>query len=105
VARLGLAGWAWKIIDLFQSTVSMATHNQAKLLLPDGQYLRIDDELLQGLPFDNVDRCRPLPYRGEQVAGETAEELVRVLALGHLGEVREERRASAAADAQQLSTA
>lgn len=68
---LGLWGWAWKVLDLLQSTVSMAADRQAQLLLPDGSYLRVDDELAEQIRLDDVDGSRPLQERGEQKARQT----------------------------------
>jgi uncharacterized protein len=77
----GLLGWARETIDLLQGTVSMASHRQACLLLPDGQYLRIDDELAEKLPLDDVDGCRALRERGQQKGRLTVRDVRRLLAI------------------------
>ncbi len=59
----------------------MASHRQAALLLPDGQYLRIDNELAEKIPLDDVQACRPLQERGEQKARETTHRVRQVLAV------------------------
>lgn len=79
--KMGWLGWAWKTTDLLQGTVSMASHRQAALLLPDGQYLRIDNELAEKIPLDDVQACRPLQERGEQKARETTHRVRQVLAV------------------------
>jgi uncharacterized protein len=79
--KLGLIGWARKMTDLLQGTVSMAADRQAQLLLPDRHYLRVDDELAERIPLDDVDACRPLQERGAQKARTTLAQVRQLLEL------------------------
>lgn len=80
-ANLGLIGWARKMSGLLQGTVSMAADRQAQLLLPDGHYLRVDDELAERIPLDDVAACRPLQERGAQKARTTLQEIKELFEL------------------------
>lgn len=79
--RMGHIGWGRKVLDLLQGSVSKASHWQAKLLLPDGHYLRIDDDGAEKIRLDDVERCRPLQERGRQAARLHAAEIRSVLAI------------------------
>jgi uncharacterized protein len=79
--QLGLIGWARKMTDLLQGTVSMAADRQAQLLLPDRHYLRVDDELAEKIPLDDVEACRPLQERGAQKARTTLAQVKQLLEL------------------------
>jgi patatin-like phospholipase/acyl hydrolase len=80
-AKMGWVGWARKTLDLLQGTVSMAADRQAMHLLPQGQYLRIDNELAERVRLDNVEACRPLRERGAQEARVSEGDVRAVLGL------------------------
>jgi patatin-like phospholipase/acyl hydrolase len=80
-ARLGLIGWARQVTDLLQGTVSMSAHRQAELLLPDGHYLRIDDELAEAIRLDDVAASIPLEERGAAKARTTLPRVKELLAI------------------------
>jgi predicted acylesterase/phospholipase RssA len=77
--HIGLLGWARRSVALLQGTVSMASHYQASLLLPEGQYHRADSELAEQIALDDVDACRPLEARGRDHAAKDVATIRRVL--------------------------
>ncbi len=80
-SRMGFLRWALKVTDLLQGTVSMSSDRQARLLLPDGHYLRADSPTAERIPLDDIARCQPLQELGEQVARETLAHAKATLAL------------------------
>lgn len=66
--KLGTVGWIRKALGLLQGSTSAASHRQAELLLPTGNYLRLDEELNEKVPLDDVDAARPLQERGQNTA-------------------------------------
>lgn len=68
-ASMGTVGWARKARELFLGGgVSTASDHQARLLLPDDAYLRLDHERSAHIALDDVEACRSLQELGEQVA-------------------------------------
>jgi patatin-like phospholipase/acyl hydrolase len=67
-SRMGWLGWASRSLDLLQGSVSMASHEQARLLLGDERYLRIDDELPRRIQMDDTNAALSLQERGQQAA-------------------------------------
>jgi len=61
---MGLKDWIGKALHLLQGSSSMATDNQARLLLGDDAYLRIDSERGRDVKLDDVTACRPLQEWG-----------------------------------------
>lgn len=68
--RLGLFGWGRRGVDLLQGSVGMAVDNQARLLLHDDHYLRIDSESARKVRLDDARRCAALQEWGRQAARE-----------------------------------
>jgi predicted acylesterase/phospholipase RssA len=66
-SRLGRARWALKALDLLQGSSSMATHMQARLLLGEEKYIRLDSESALKTKLDDVKRCKPLEELGRHV--------------------------------------
>lgn len=65
--RMGLLSWSTKALDLLQHSSSMATDNQARLLLGPAGYLRLDSEMAERAPLDDVSQCAPLAEWGHDV--------------------------------------
>ena len=66
---MGLVGWLKEARELLLGgSVSMASDKQAELLLPPGNYLRLNSERGTQVDFDDYERCRGLREVGEQVA-------------------------------------
>ncbi|WP_185934802.1 CBASS cGAMP-activated phospholipase [Mycolicibacterium hodleri] len=61
---MGLAHWANKALGLLHSSSSAATDNQARLLLGDARYLRIDSDRTRTVKLDDATQCRPLEEWG-----------------------------------------
>jgi predicted acylesterase/phospholipase RssA len=80
-SRMGWIAWAWKVTDLLQGTVSIASDRQARLLLAEGHYLRADNATAERIALDDVKRCRPLQELGEQEARDTLVRVKQVLDL------------------------
>lgn len=63
-ASMGTKDWVFKVLDLLQGSSSIANDNQARLLLGDQRYLRIDSERAQKVKLDDAAQCRPLEEWG-----------------------------------------
>jgi hypothetical protein len=56
---MGLVGWLKEARELLLGgSVSMASDKQAELLLPPGNYLRLNSERGTQVDFDDYERCR-----------------------------------------------
>jgi uncharacterized protein len=76
--RMGFASWATKAVQLLQGSATAAVDNQARLLLGDGRYLRLDSELTRKIAIDDLSACEPLETWGRDV-GRRAVGAVRLL--------------------------
>jgi patatin-like phospholipase/acyl hydrolase len=52
--HMGLKDWFWKGLDLLQSSSSMANDNQARLLLSEDAYLRLDSPSARKIKIDDA---------------------------------------------------
>ena len=66
-SRMGAIRWGFKALDLLQGSASMAANNQARLLLGDESYLRLDSPSVRKVPMDQPSACRPLQEWGHDV--------------------------------------
>jgi patatin-like phospholipase/acyl hydrolase len=67
--RMGLVAWVREARELLLGgSVSMASDKQAELLLPPGNYLRLDSERATRVGLDDYKNCGALREIGEQVA-------------------------------------
>lgn len=66
-ARMGLRDWTFKGKDLLQTSSSMAATNQARLLLSQDAYVRLDSENVRNVKLDDADQCHPLEEWGRDV--------------------------------------
>jgi patatin-like phospholipase/acyl hydrolase len=82
--RMGFKDWAGKALDLLQGSVSMATHQQARLLLGDERYLRLDSDDARRVKFDDAAKCRPLQEWGHDVGRNSIQLIARLLGLRRL---------------------
>jgi patatin-like phospholipase/acyl hydrolase len=64
---MGLKDWLWKGLDLLQGSTSMANDNQARLLLGEHAYLRLDSETARKIRLDDATQCKPLQELGRDV--------------------------------------
>jgi uncharacterized protein len=64
---MGLRQWAFRALHLLQESSSMAAGNQARMLLPDGAYLRLDSERALDVRLDDAAQCGPLQEWGHDV--------------------------------------
>jgi patatin-like phospholipase/acyl hydrolase len=64
---MGLKDWLWKGLDLLQGSSSMANDNQARLLLGEDAYLRLDSESARKIKLDDATQCKPLQEWGHDV--------------------------------------
>ena len=65
--KMGFKDWMWKGLDLLQGSASMANDNQARLLLHQGDYLRLDSESARKIKLDDATQCKPLQEWGHDV--------------------------------------
>jgi patatin-like phospholipase/acyl hydrolase len=80
-AEMGVARWASKVLGLLQASSSSATDNQARLLLGDSQYLRIDSDRTHPAKLDDAAQCRPLEEWGHNAGRLHIAEVGRLLDL------------------------
>lgn len=81
---MGLSAWACKALDLLQGSVSMATHQQARLLLGDERYLRLDSANARKVKLDDAKQCKPLQEWGHDVGRNNVELIALLLGLRRL---------------------
>jgi patatin-like phospholipase/acyl hydrolase len=65
--RMGLVGWALKAVHLLQESSSLAGNYQARLLLGDQNYLRLNSEQAEKIKLDDAKQCAPLQEWGHDV--------------------------------------
>lgn len=82
--RMGLKDWAGKALVLLQGSASMAAHHQARLLLGDERYLRLDSENTRKVKLDDAKQCKPLQEWGHDVGRNSIELIARLLGLQRL---------------------
>jgi hypothetical protein len=75
---MGLKDWAGKALDLLRGSVSMAAHHQARLLLGDDHYLRLDSDNARKVKLDDAEQCRPLQEWGHDVGRNNIELITRL---------------------------
>ena len=78
---MGLRHWMFKALDLVQGSSSMAAINQARLLLGDNAYLRLDSESARKVKLDDARQCRPLQEWGHDVGRRSIASTGRLLGL------------------------
>jgi patatin-like phospholipase/acyl hydrolase len=79
--KMGLLQWMPKGLDLLQGSSSMAADNQARLLLGDNRYLRLDSDSARKVNVDDVRQCLPLQEWGHDVGRKNVALIGRLLGL------------------------
>jgi patatin-like phospholipase/acyl hydrolase len=79
--RTGFVGWARKALELLQESSSIANDNQARLLLGDESYLRLDSEQARKIRLDDSKQCAPLQEWGHDVGRRNIANIGRLLGL------------------------
>jgi patatin-like phospholipase/acyl hydrolase len=64
---LGLIGWSRKAKDLLMESTSIAGNYQARLLLGEANFLRLDSEQAEKIKMDDAKQCAPLQEWGHDV--------------------------------------
>ena len=64
---MGLVRWGLKAVHLLQESSSLAGDYQAKLLLGDHNYLRVNSEQAENIKLDDAKQCAPLQEWGHDV--------------------------------------
>jgi uncharacterized protein len=81
--HMGLVAWFREARELLLGgSTSMASTNQARLLLPDGAFLRIDYDRATDARLDDWRGCSALEELGEQAARQRRSEVQGLLGLG-----------------------
>lgn len=88
-AVMGLAHWAGKALGLLQSSSSAAADNQARLLLGETHYLRIDSERTRTIKLDDAAQCHPLEEWGHDAGRRNIPKIGRLLNLEPQGKKTE----------------
>ena len=81
IVRRGAFRWARDIIELVFAAQSSATHNQARLLLKEENYLRMDVDLARNIPLDDPTEISDLEHLGRMYASENLQRVKRFLQL------------------------
>jgi patatin-like phospholipase/acyl hydrolase len=79
--RMGLEAWAFKALHLLQDSAAMAADNQARLLLGEAAYLRLDSERAHSVKLDDATQCGPLQEWGQDVGRRHVSAIGRLLDL------------------------
>ena len=64
---MGCVGWGFKAVHMFQESSSLAGDYQAKLLLGESNYLRVNSEQAEAIKLDDAKQCAPLEEWGHSV--------------------------------------
>jgi uncharacterized protein len=64
---MGLLRWALKAVHMLQESSSLAGDYQAKLLLGEGNYLRVNSEQAEAIKLDDAKQCAPLQEWGHSI--------------------------------------
>jgi uncharacterized protein len=68
-------------LDLLQGSSSMANDNQARLLLGDDPYLRLDSERARKIKLDDATQCKPLQEWGHDIGRRNVAKIGRLLGV------------------------
>lgn len=80
-SRLGFLGWAFKAKDLLMESSSTAGDYQARLLLGDLSYLRVNNEQAQRIKMDDAQQCAPLQEWGHDAGRRSLREIASLFNL------------------------
>lgn len=83
-SRMGAIRWGFKALDLLQESASMTANNQARLLLGDESYLRLDSPSVRKVAMDQPSQCHPLQEWGHDVGRRHVEAVGTLLGLSRL---------------------
>lgn len=78
---MGIKDWIFKLLGLLQGSSSNANDHQARLLLGEDHYLRIDSERARRVELDDVRQCRPLEEWGRDAGRRSVTRVGEVLEL------------------------
>jgi patatin-like phospholipase/acyl hydrolase len=87
-AGMGLTHWARKVLGLLQRSSSAATDNQARLLLGEVRYLRIDSDLAHDVKLDDA------PNATHWRSGDTMPVGLHVAKIGDLLDLQRDHQSS-----------
>lgn len=65
--KMGGVRWAFKAVHMLQESSSLAGDYQAKLLLGESNYLRVNSEQAEAIKLDDAKQCAPLQEWGHSV--------------------------------------
>jgi uncharacterized protein len=65
--KMGLLRWGLKAVHLLQESSSLAGDYQAKLLLGESHYLRVNSQQAEAIKLDDAKQCAPLQEWGHSV--------------------------------------
>ncbi|MCA2247653.1 MULTISPECIES: CBASS cGAMP-activated phospholipase [Mycobacterium avium complex (MAC)] len=82
--RMGFVGWARKAVHLLQESSSLAGDYQAKLLLGESNYLRINSEQAEEIKLDDAKQCAPLQEWGHSVGRSSIQKIADLFDLERL---------------------
>ncbi|MGA6163914.1 CBASS cGAMP-activated phospholipase [Amycolatopsis magusensis] len=79
--HFGLLAWLTRSIELLQGASAGSVNNQAKLLLGEDSFLRIDSDRAQKVALDDYRQCAPLQEWGHDLGRRSISRIGRLLDL------------------------
>jgi patatin-like phospholipase/acyl hydrolase len=79
IVRRGILGWGGDIIETVFAAQSSSAHNQARLLLKEHHYLRVDVDLARNIPLDDPTEIPDLVHLGRSKGSESLQQIKRLL--------------------------
>jgi patatin-like phospholipase/acyl hydrolase len=79
IEKRGIGGWGADIIETVFAAQSLSAHNQARLLLKEDHYLRIDVDLARNIPLDDASEIPDLAHLGKMKGSEFLQRVKRLL--------------------------
>ena len=82
--KMGLVRWGLKAVHLLQESSSLAGDYQARLLLGDHNYLRVNSEQAENVKLDDAKQCAPLQEWGHDVGRQSLRNVAQLFDLERL---------------------
>ena len=87
--KMGLLRWGLKAVHLLQESSSLAGDYQAKLLLGESHYLRVNSQQAEAIKLDDAKQCAPLQEWGHSVGRLSIQKIAALFDLERDASVRD----------------